>query len=55
MEVLMLENKHIKTFASLCAAVAIGFGAIGTAQGAAREEIAGNWGNEWLGTYLHAG
>ncbi len=36
----MLENNHIKTIAFLCAALAIGFGTIGTAQGAAREEIA---------------
>ncbi|MBR4695274.1 MAG: haloacid dehalogenase-like hydrolase, partial [Selenomonadaceae bacterium] len=36
----MLENNHIKTIASFCAALAIGFGTIGTAQGAAREEIA---------------
>ena len=36
----MLKNKHIKEFASLCAAVAIGFGTLGTAYGASREEIA---------------
>ncbi len=33
-------DKRIKTFVSLCTAMAIGVGAIGTAQGAARDEIA---------------
>ena len=33
-------DKRIKTFVSLCTAMAIGVGAIGTAQGATRDEIA---------------
>jgi hypothetical protein len=38
----MLKNKHTKTIASLCAAVAIaiGFGNFSTVYGALREEIA---------------
>ena len=36
----MLKNKHIKTIASLCVAVVMGFGTLGTVYGATREEIA---------------